>query len=52
MYVKDLRMIHGPIILPPVIKADFYTVVFMASWGMHAMPYLFILFFGGGKERR
>ena len=38
-------MIHGPISPPATVKLDLYS---RASWGMHAMPYLFYLFFGGG----
>ena len=41
-------MIHGPILPPATVKLDLYS---RASWGMHAMPYLFILFFLGGGRR-
>ena len=41
-------MIHGPILPPATVKLDLYS---RASWGMHAMLYLFIFFFwGGGGE--
>ena len=42
-------MIHGPILPPATVKLDLYS---RASWGMHAMPYLFMFFFWGGEERR